>query len=203
MDHSQDTRVSVAHARFFKNHSPLISLLPSSHPTPQWISLQGPRFSEPNSITAFYTLPRTSSPHFSPIKHCRFPRQEVVTPAENSSEQLFFSVFPLSVSEPRYGNIRESRLMVHSLSMWIDSPHRLILHSFPVQYAARVVVGRTLFHSVIQAGTQASSIKWLHRLPGPHWVLCSQQAGEGRDRGTVGKMFYRAGLHTADVQFMG
>ena len=90
MDHSRDTRVSVAHARFFKNHSPLISLLPSSHPTSQWISLQGPRFSEPNSITSFYTLPRTSSPHFSPIKHCRFPRKEVVKPAENSSEQLFF-----------------------------------------------------------------------------------------------------------------
>lgn len=61
-------------------------------------------------LLSIHTLSKTFSPHFSPIKHCRFPRQEVVKPAENGSEQLFFSVFPLS--EPKYCNIRESKLMV-------------------------------------------------------------------------------------------
>lgn len=89
---------------------------------------------------------------------------------ENGSEQLFFGVFPLSVSEPECGNTRENRRMAPTVSTSTDTPHRFTLHSFPVQYVPMVELGRTLLHAIIQgpklppsSGSQGPQVL--------HWIV--------------------------------
>ena len=116
-----------------------------------------------------YTLfPKLSHP-------TSLPSNTAVSPGRRLSSlqrivlSSYFSV-SLSISEPKYGNIRESKPMV-SVSVCGLTTHTGLFYPLS-QPCSKGGSGEDSV-SCSYPGTQASSIKWL-QLPGPHWILCTQ-----------------------------
>lgn len=135
---------------------------------------------------------------FSLIKNHGFTRQEADSCGEKGSELLCFSFFPLSLSEPKHGTIREGRLTTPKFQCF-NNTHRFILHSFSVDMS-RGWRWRGLC-SIQFIQRPRLPIKWLCQLPGP-WSPALDylhSADEGGEHGAVAWMFYTPGLNMVDL----
>lgn len=168
---------------FIKKHLSLVSFFVSHILPPSRSLLKVPVSHTQTALPLpIHTLSQSvstqiSSFPFSPIKNHGFTRQEADC-GEKGSELLCFSFFPLSLSEPKHGIIRESRLTTPKFQCF-NNTHRFILHSFSVNMS-REWKWRGLC-SIQLSRDPGSPSSGFANSQGPgvlHWIIRTQQMKE-------------------------
>lgn len=138
-----------------------------------------------------------SSFPFSLIKNHGFTRQEADSCGEKGSELLCFSFFPLSLSEPKHGIIREGRLTTPKFQCF-NNTHRFILHSFSVNMSRGW--RWTGLCSIQLSRDPGSPSSGFANSQGPgvlHWIIYTQQMKEESMEQLPG--CYTPGLNMVDL----
>lgn len=169
---------------FIKKHLSLVSFFVSHILPPRGSLLKVPVSHTQTALSLpIHTLSKSvstqiSSFPFSLIKNHGFTRQEADSCGEKGSELLCFSFFPLSLSEPKHGIIREGRLTTPKFQCF-NNTHRFILHSFSVDMS-RGWRWRGLC-SIQLSRDPGSPSSGFANSQGPgvlHWIIYTQQMKE-------------------------